>query len=106
MADKEWVITKVSITALALVTIISICIGGANVLFEVKRDVVRVDKDLTTHSDRDEKSWDKVWIAVEGNRADVHSLELSSARTETNQKEILRRLDALQLTLNNFERVD
>ena len=103
MADKEWVITKVSITALALVTIISICIGGANVLFEVKRDVVRVDKNLTDHSVRDEKSWDKVWKAVDNNQADIHSLELQSARQETNQKEILRRLDNLQLTLNNFE---
>lgn len=101
--NRQWFLTKLVGTVLGFVTVISVSIGGANVLFDLKRDVIRVDDRQTTHEVKDEKSWDKAFSAIDSNRADIHRMELASARTETNQKEILRRLDELQAMLRNFE---
>ena len=93
MASREWLITRVAMTSLAIVTLISISIVGANVLFEVKRDVERVDNDLGVHTIRDDKNWDKAWEDIDLLKEKDHQLELQNTRIEENQKEILRRLD-------------
>ena len=105
MADKQWFLTKVITTALCLMTVISICIGGSNVLFELKRDVIRVEDDMSIHQVKDEKQWDKAWVEIDKTKEKQQLLELQNIRMETNQKEILRRLDELHNMIASFEMI-
>jgi len=36
MPDKQWMLTKIVVSALSLVTLISVCLGGAIFIFDVK----------------------------------------------------------------------
>jgi hypothetical protein len=103
MSDKQLIFNRIVMSSLGLVTLISICIGGANVLFEIKRDVVRIENQQIHYETTDEKKWDKAWVEIDATRDKVHKLELQNTRIETNQKEILRRLDELFNMLSKFE---
>jgi hypothetical protein len=96
MATKEWVITKVAITSLALVSLISICIGGANVLFEVKRGVVRVERDIIQHRNSDDKQWEKVWVKVDANGDSINQLKLDTQKNTQYYMEIMRLIGELK----------
>lgn len=104
--DKQWIFTKVLITSLALVSIISISIGGANVLFELKRDVVRVEEDVIEHKVSDEKKWDKAHAHMEDLEKDVVNLKLQGARLETQYEAIIQRLDSLHRKIDSLEVVN
>ena len=102
MADKQWFLTKVITTSLGLVTLISICIGGANILFDVKNDVVLVGSNLGKHETLDTKQWDKAWVKMEKTSEDVRRIELQTTRTEVQYKEIMRRFDELHQQLETL----
>jgi hypothetical protein len=103
MATKEWVITKVAITSLALVSLISICIGGANVLFEVKRGVVRVERDIVTHKVADDKQWVKVWEDVDNNTDDIHAIEVNDSKQQAQYDSLKADLAEIKMILKGFE---
>ena len=99
MANREWFLMKILGTTLSLVMIISICIGGANILFDVKRDVVRVEKNIDAHEVTDTKNWDKVWADVEANEDKIQLIQIQNERLETNQREMLREVGLMKSML-------
>lgn len=104
MASREWLITKVSITSLALVSLISICIGGANVLFEVKRGVVRVEKNVAEHKKSDEKKFEKLWVDVDSNTDDIHDMEVRESKQQAQYDSLKADLAEIKMILKTFER--
>jgi hypothetical protein len=103
VANKEWLITKVAITSLALVSLISICIGGANVLFEVKRGVVRVERDIVTHKVAEDKQWEKVWMDVDTNTDDIHAIEVNDSKQQAQYDSLKADLAEIKMILKGFE---
>ena len=57
----------------------------------------------STHIGKDEKKWEKVDESIEHLKEQDHILALQSARTEINQKEILRRLEEMRLIMSGKE---
>jgi len=103
MASREWMITKVVGLILGLATIVSICIGGANVVVQLRGDVSRNRIEIVDHKKTDEKRFDKIFEDIEINEDNIHRIELQNTRIETNQKDMIRRLDELHRMLLNFE---
>jgi len=113
MASREWMITKVIGAILGVVTLVSICIGGANVVVVMQKDISRIDSDVATHKADDSKRWDKAFEDIDELEDDVHGLQIADKELEMKYSEILRRLDEqmdqLKITnmkLDNLERVD
>jgi hypothetical protein len=106
MASREWMLTKMIGTALALVTLVSICIGGANVVVQLRNDVSRNRIDFLEHREDNTAKFNDIYEDVEANEDKIHALELQNTRIETNQKEIIRRLDELREVLSRFEVID
>ena len=97
---------KVLTIALTLVTIISISIGGANVLYEVKRDVQRVDGDIREHKADDKDQWAKAWESIENNEDHIQNLELQNARLETQYQAIMRSINELGIKIDKRDRLN
>jgi len=102
--------TKIVAGLMTLFVLISSCIGAANMHFDLKRDVVRNENNISIHKVDDEKKWDKAWMDIDGNTDDINKLQLQNARLETQYQEILRRLEASEANdlrileiLSNFE---
>jgi vacuolar-type H+-ATPase subunit C/Vma6 len=85
---------------MTILLLLSTGIGIANMYFDLKRDVARNEGSIRDHKTEDNKKWeeqaqkdDKWFKKVDDVEEKVHSLELQNTRIESNQKEILRRLE-------------
>ena len=103
MANKEWFITKIVGTVVLMITFVSLCIQAANIVVNLENDVGDIEIRVDTHERKDSAQWSKAWDEIEKNEDDIHRLELQNTRMETNQKEIIRRLDELHRILSTFE---
>jgi hypothetical protein len=93
MANKEWLITKIVGTCLGIITLVSICIGGANVVVQLRNDVSRNRIDFLEHREDNAAKFSDIYDDVEANEDKIHAIELQNTRIEQNQIEILRRID-------------
>jgi uncharacterized transporter YbjL len=110
MATREWMITKVSLALVSIITIVSICVGAANVVVNIQNDVGEVKEDQKTHKAYDEKKWEKISADVEENEDDINDLRVQNSSIQTMLTQILSRLDKGEANdlriidmLNNFE---
>ena len=101
--DRQWFWTKLVGAVLSLFLLISIAVGVANMHFQLQGEVRDNKASIVEHRVSDEKEWGKAWVEINGNKEAVHSLEIIDAKTEANQKEILRRLDELAAILKQLE---
>jgi hypothetical protein len=81
MADKQWFLTKLVGGLMGLFLLVSSCIGGANMFFDLKRDVGGITVDVAKAEDNIDKIKD-----------DIHGLQLSDAVAEAHYQAILAEL--------------
>jgi hypothetical protein len=101
--DRQWLWTKVIAGLVSLFVLVSSCIGAANMHFDLKRDVVRNENSIISHKVDDEKEWDKAWDDIDDNSKAITLIQVQGARQETQNIEILRRLDELKATILRLE---
>ena len=106
MASREWMITKIVATILGVVTLVSICVGAANLVVNLQSDVDRIDSDVEKHIDNDMSKWESIEDDMDSVVDDVHALELKQAKTEANYQEIMRMLEQIQGELKRLEVVN
>jgi hypothetical protein len=113
MASREWLITKVVGLALGIITIVSICIGGANVVVNLQSDVrdtkghiVRVDERVDKHIDHDDAKFDKVYTAIDVLKEKNHALELAMTEQTVRFNYIVDELRTLNSKMDNLEVVE
>jgi hypothetical protein len=110
MASREWMITKVSIALLSIITIVSICVGSANVVVNMQKDIDHNAKTQAKHETSDEKKWEKAVEDIEQNEDDITDIKVQNGSIQTMLTQILSRLDKGEANdlriidmLNNFE---
>lgn len=106
-------LTKIIGLVLGIVTIVSICVGAANVVVVMQKDISRIDSDVSGHIADDSKKWDSAIDDIETLEDEVHQLELIDKELEMKYLEILRRFDEINeqlkitnMTLSNLTRAE
>jgi hypothetical protein len=103
MADREWFMTKMAGSILAVLLLMSIGIGAANLHYDLARDVQRNEANQKQHSDDDAKKWDVVLADVGENEDNITLLRLENKERETQFLDIVRRLEELRAELSKWE---
>ena len=68
-------------------------------MFDIKRDVVRVENNLDDHEISDSKNWERIWDDVEANEDKIQLIQIQNERLETNQREMLREVGVMKSML-------
>ena len=101
--DRQWLWTKIVAGLMTLFVLVSSCIGAANMHFDLKRDVVRNENNISSHEVSDEKKWDKVWDEVDDHDDSINLIKVQNAKLETQYQEIMRVLQELKATIDMLE---
>lgn len=106
MASREWLITKIVGLVLGIITLVSICASAANLVATIRNDVSRLDRDVTTHIERDERKFESITAEISSTKSKVHDLELKQATTDAHYQEIMRMLSEIKNELNRWEAIN
>lgn len=104
--DKQWFLTKVTGALMGLFIVISTCVGGLNIFFELKRDVIGNTEVIKTHKEDDTKMWDKAFSGITENKDSIHVIELNGAVSEAHYQQIISDIGEIKLILKSFERAE
>lgn len=89
MADRQWYLTKLVGSLLGLMLFISTCVGAANIIFDLKRDVRGNTADIVEHKATDAGKWNRVEIDIDELEDGQHALQLAGAVSEAHYQAIL-----------------
>jgi hypothetical protein len=106
MADRQWFLTKLAGAIMTLFVLISTGVGAANLVTDLRRDITRNEENHSKHEMLDEKKWEKIFAEVDGNREDIHTLELQDKEIAIRQQTILEALKRIELKIDSFEVVN
>ena len=103
MASREWMITKVSLSLVAIITIVSICVGASSIVVTMKGDITLNAKNQDKHIASDERKWINVDKDIDSLKEKDHILEISLKEQAIQFTYIRKELEALNIKMDNFE---
>lgn len=110
MASREWMITKVVGLILGIITIVSICIGGANVVVNMqgdiadnKEDIDRIEVRVEKHIDSDLEMFGDVDKEIDTLKEKNHALELAMSEQTVRFNYIVEELRELNSKFDQLE---
>lgn len=110
MANREWFITKVVGAVLGIITIVSICVGAANIVVNLQNDVTDIEVDIEKldsrvdrHIDDDSEMFSKVDGEIDALKEKNHALELIISEQAIIFSYIKKELEDLNNKFDQFE---
>ena len=95
--------TRIRLTLGTIIVAVCMIVTGASAFGYVRSKTLTNEENIGKHEVNDEKKWDKALADIDGNSKAITLIQVQSARQETQNIEILRRLDELR---TSFERLE
>ena len=113
MASREWMITKIVMLVVGLITIVSICVGAANIVVNMQGDIddanddiYRIEGRVEKHIDTDLITFREIDVEIDSLKEKNHSIELAMSEQTVRFNYIVEELRELNGKIDQLEVVE